>query len=111
MKIYNHADLLSALAASTGKFCLYISFAPNEAEVEKAAPYLFDDERFLKQEFVDVYYDGFCYMTFDSEEEMQRLYNMTVGDDGPTKLNPYNGKARVYALTAAPDGRLLNENT
>jgi len=46
-----------------------------------------------------------------SEREVQDLYNQTVGDDGPTELNPYDGPVRVYALTFAPDGRTMNENT
>jgi len=38
-------------------------------------------------------------------------YYRTVGDDGPTKLNDYNGPCRIYALTCDPFGQLLNENT
>lgn len=54
--------------------------------------------------------DGGAYF-FGSEEEIQAIYDRTVGDDGPTKSNPYAGPVRVYALTCAPDGQLMNENT
>lgn len=48
---------------------------------------------------------------FDSREEMERIYEQTVGDDGPTKSNPYNGPGRVYLMTCDRMGNLLNENT
>lgn len=54
--------------------------------------------------------DGEGFSIFDTEEEMESFYDMIVGDDGPTKSNPYNGPIRVYALTCGPSG-FINENT
>jgi hypothetical protein len=42
----------------------------------------------------------------DDVAELDRLYDMTVGDDGPTSSNPYDGDVRVSAVTS--EG---NENT
>lgn len=55
--------------------------------------------------------DGHVLALFDTAEERDAAYQNTVGDDGPTKTNPYNGPCRIYALTISPDGELLNENT
>lgn len=102
------------LAKSLGKCCMQISFSEGEAlskhhtwyhELIKAAPYLnYDEDHQLLIE-------GCGTLVFDSEEEMNETFELTVGDDGPTKTNPYNGPARVYALTCSPDGQLLTENT
>ena len=50
-------------------------------------------------------------LTFDTEKEMEKHYDLTVGDDGPTKYNSYDGECRVYALTCSNTGELLTENT
>lgn len=60
--------------------------------------------------YMQVLMDGEGFCIFDSEDEMRSFYDMIVGDDGPTKSNPYNGPIRVYALTCGPNG-LMNENT
>lgn len=54
--------------------------------------------------------DGDAYF-FGTQAEIEAIYARTVGDDGPTKVNKYAGPVRVYALTCAPDGQLMNENT
>jgi len=51
------------------------------------------------------------FLLFETEEDMSVCYRATVGDDGPTELNPYDGPARIYALTCGPDGVTGNENT
>ena len=103
-KIFNVIQLAQAYAKSNNKFCMYISFdnTMDWKELEKAAPYLTTDQLF---------HEGTCILTFDTEVEMQNYYNLTVGDDGPTKLNSYNGEARVYALTITNTGELSTENT
>jgi hypothetical protein len=53
---------------------------------------------------------GEGFSVFDTEEDMNAFYDNIVGDDGPTKSNPYNGQIKIYALTCGPNG-LLNENT
>ena len=72
-------------------------------ELRQAAPYLFDGWVF---KYPQILSDGNGYLVCESKEEMEKLYNLTVGDDGPTTTNPYDGPVRVYALTS--DG---NENT
>lgn len=51
------------------------------------------------------------YLFFDNKLDMERCYWATVGRDGPTDTNPFDGTATVYALTCSPTGQLLNENT
>lgn len=111
-KLSNH-EVLKALAAALNKPCMYISFSYGDEdddvtsyrEIFQAAPYLnFDDD----MQFV---IEGGGIIVFDTVEEMERTYDLTVGDDGPTRLNPYAGKARVYALTCSATGQMLTENT
>jgi len=108
MKIINDSEtILSSLCKSHEKWGMYISFVDDTdlQEIFKAAPYL------NTEAFMHTCVNGCGYILFDTEEEMMDLYHQTVGDDGPTKLNSYNGPARVYALTCDPQGNLLNENT
>lgn len=106
MQVLDHVKALQRLCESTGKWGIYIGFADVEDwhEVLKAAPYLTVDD-------AQVLADGSAYILFDTEEEMVAHYGMTVGDDGPTKANPYNGPAKVFALTCNPMGETLYENT
>lgn len=103
-------DAVKLVAQSQNKWAIYISWVWPDAyedheELIKAAPYLNleDDSQII--------FDGCAILLFETEEEMQDIFYRTVGDDGPTKLNNYNGKIRVYALTCNPRGLLLNENT
>lgn len=73
-------------------------------ELKKAAPYLSEDD-------VIALAFGELYLFFESREACFDAYGRTVGDDGPTGLNPYIGLAKVYALTCDPDGELRSENT
>jgi hypothetical protein len=108
MKIINDSEtILSSLCKVSEKWGMYFSFSceASPEEFRKAAPYL------ATQEFQRSFVSDFGYVLFDTEEEMWNLYNQTVGDDGPTKLNSYNGPACVYALTCDPQGNPLTENT
>ena len=107
MKILSNMEILPVLCKTKKKFGMYISFCEDQswAETKKAAPYL--DLSTNHQIFVN----GQAWLLFDDEEEMTTCYNQTVGDDGPTMLNKYKGRAAVYALTCSPTGKLLNENT
>ena len=96
-------EILKAISKVLNKPCMYISIidsGDNWDEVIKAAPYLNKDEH------TQLLLNGYGYLVFNSEEEMQEAYNQTVGDEGPTKFNKYNGSVRVYALTSTG-----NENT
>lgn len=107
MKILSNMEILPTLCKAKKKFGMHINFCEDQSwsETRKAAPYL--DLSINHQIFID----GHAWLLFDSEEEMITYYNQTVGDDGPTVSNKYEGKATVYALTCSPTGGLLNENT
>lgn len=94
-----------ALAKALKKPVLYVSWDPGEdlVELDKAAPWLSD--------FAPYSYDGCAIVVCDSVKEMNNLYSQTIGDDGPTHLNNYNGRARVYAMTIDENGLGMNENT
>lgn len=104
MKLLNQTETLQELCRLSSKPGMFIAWVEDHlVEVVKAAPYLKD--------YVQAQFDGSAYMLFKDEREMMRYYRRTVGDDGPTKQNPYDGPARVYALTCGADGELQTENT
>ena len=74
-------------------------------EIKKAAPYL------NQNEITSLFFGGRLILLFDSAKERDTTYWNTVGDDGPTKTNKYNGEIRIHAQTCSPTGQLLNENT
>lgn len=98
MRLLTVVQAMQELCKATKKWAVYF-----EGKTQLAAPYLRDEIQLLS--------DGVGIVLCDSEEEMRLIYNQTVGDDGPTETNPYNGPCRVYAVTCSPDGQLLNENT
>jgi|SRR5579885_2969128 len=103
MKILSEVDALIDLAKRARCWILYVSFHCDDwEEVKKAAPYL--------QDHLQVLMDGHGCLICDSEEECYKYYNLTVGEDGPTATNPYDGPARVYALMIGPEG-CTSENT
>ncbi len=110
--------ILSALCKGRKSYGMLASFpVPTDQEWEnletyieelyKAAPYLTRDVLTSQ----DVLFTGQVYLFFSSEEEMLEYYDATVGDDGPTETNKYDGPVKVYAITCDPSGTLLNENT
>ena len=109
-KLFLSGDILSALCKGAKRWGMFINIncGPDNIwmnEITTAAPFLcFEKDAQLISE-------GEGYILCDTEEEMVTLFYSCVGDDGPTRLNCYNGKVRVYALTCSPDGVLLNENT
>lgn len=104
----DYHEMVRNVCKATGKWGLSIEFkfgAGDEIqEIFKAAPY-------LKEVSSQILAEERGLLLFDSEEEMERYYDLTVGDDGPTASNPYNGPAKVYAATCSPTGRFLKENT
>lgn len=109
MKLLLHTETLSALCKATGKWGAYFNIyfpEPYSWNELKKAGLWFDIEKY-SQALADE--SGF--ILFDSEEEMKLIYDQTVGDDGPTKLNNYDGPVRIYMLTCDPTGQLMNENT
>ena len=106
MIIYDTINLMQEYARIVYKYCMYISWEGDEKmnEVIKAAPY-------LEEEDIILCTSSNAVLAFDTEAEMDRHYDMTVGDDGPTELNKYNGPVRVNALTCSNEGELWTENT
>ncbi|MDE2425651.1 MAG: hypothetical protein KGO96_07070 [Elusimicrobia bacterium] len=74
-------------------------------EIKKAIPFLDEEQIF------ELILNETAWLLFDTRKEMQTAYDSIVGDDGPTKLNPYNGPIRIYAITCNNKGQLENENT
>lgn len=110
MKVLNPGSAAEALARALKKPILYLSFGDVKdfAEIEKAAPYL----RFREDtDYMQAISDGFAIIVCDSDAERDRLFDLTVGDDGPTNANNYNGPMRIYAMTIDKTGQTLNENT
>lgn len=88
-----------------GLFLVVIAAGNSLKEMLKAVPFL-DRESGMWLRL-----NGQMAVFFDTEADLQACYQTVVGDDGPTPTNPYNGKARIYALTCDPHGNLLCENT
>lgn len=110
MESLSQIRMLERLCEATGKWGLFISIYEPEGgpfEAQLAAPYLDPDS----PEHMQIIVDGCGVFLFDDYNEMERCYWQTVGDDGPTKLNDYNGQTRVYALTCDIYGQTMNENT
>lgn len=110
MQALSLTKAFSALCKATGKWGLFIQFHCGDGkddwkEIYEAAPFLLNDE------CLQIVADESGFFLFDDETEMERHYDLVVGDDGPTKSNPYNGPMRIYALTCDPSGQTLNENT
>ena len=106
MRILSQIEILQELARVSGKPCMFVSCRSCHAlprEIVKVAPYLVGEDQVLC--------DGGAILICDNDEELQTHFLLTVGDDGPTRTNTYNGPARVYALTCGADGELQTENT
>lgn len=103
------STLLAALCRQHQMWGMYASIfnqGLGHEEILKAAPWASEGTALWNLTLEDS-----VYLFFSTEEEMLAVYGQTVGDDGPTETNPYNGPARVYALTCDPEGNTHNENT
>lgn len=108
MKIEFIDDLVAfpIVCKAKKKWGIYFSFLSEDMlSVDNAAPWLKNDKS------IQCVADGHGIALFDTEADMLKAYESTVGDDGPTVSNPYRGHVRVYALTCNPKGVTLNENT
>ena len=112
-------QILEILCGNSGKCGMYCSVSLPDGFEEgiaprdllEAAPWLETVETEQGPGHHVLWFSGEFYIFFDSEEEMYKCFNATVGDDGPTKSNPYEGQIRIYALTCGADGSLQTENT
>jgi len=107
MKVLTSQHVFAALCKERKQWGLFLNFdaVAEWDEVEKTVPFL------SGREYIGFLIDGEAFILCDSKEECQHLYDQVVGDDGHTKLNPYNGRAKTYALTISDDGLFMNENT
>ena len=97
-------SLFEAHCKATKQWGLFLSFyIEDQAEFRLACPY-FDELNMQAQS------DGHAFI-FGTQEEIEERYWKTVGEDGPTKYNSYNGPVRVYAMTCNDKGQGMNENT
>lgn len=106
-------DVLQRVCKLSGKFGLYISLhVPRELEDSGMWPEAAQAATFLDfATHAQIMIDGYGWFLFDAQAEMEAAFWQCVGDDGPTKANPYNGPMRVYAITCSSEGELWNENT
>ena len=111
MKVLSHIDCLQAVARDVRRPCVYASFDPDIEfdELVEAAPWL--GQLTADKESQRLLLDGSGIVVCDDVEEQRRIFASTVGDDGPTATNQYEGHARVYVLTCSSTGNLLTENT
>jgi hypothetical protein len=117
VKFLTNTVLLEDYCKATGKYGMFINIGDWRTDEElkeifKAAPYL-DSEN--SNDFLNyisqILCDGQGFIICDTRAEMERYYDLTVGDDGPTALNDYSGPCKIYALTCSPENGLENENT
>lgn len=118
MKIIQHHEKFALACKGAEKFGMYISFpavtnvnGKKAKEILKAAPYLQELSKRSIGDFVTILLEGEATFFFDTLEEVQEMFHLTVGDDGPTKTNPYDGPCTVFALTCDNKGNLMSENT
>ena len=117
MKYNDVYEIIEQLSVFSNKFYIYISICSEYiydicnskkldpvSELKKAIPFLTISQAF------NFYFKECKVLEFETEEDMLNCYDQIVGDDGPTKLNSYNGPVKVYALTIYK-GKLMNENT
>lgn len=110
MKSFGYPAALQALCRDARSPGAFVSISTAKADLEldelrRAAPW-FDPMRDGQ-----LYFDHEGFLLFDSEEEMQTAFDITVGDGGPTVINGYVGPVSVYMLTCSANGELRNENS
>jgi hypothetical protein len=107
MRKLNKHQVISELAKLSNKWIVQVSFDGNgnPNETIKACPIL------DLQLDAHILFEGSGLILCDNEPEAYYTFNRIVGDDGPTKLNSYNGPVKVYACVYAPTGFAMTENT
>lgn len=103
-KFVHTFDLLEAYCKVAQKWGVYASWA---FEIETDIDEVFGACPLL--DYHDVF-KGSVVFIYDTEEEAQNAFLSCVGDAGPTKVNPYKGPVKVFAVLAGPTG-MLTENT
>lgn len=112
----NYGDILAALCKVQGRWGLYLE--PGD-KLEDLRDKEFDEAFKLAAPWVpddcwvqtEVMLNGRAFVLFDTKAEATAAFECTVGDDGPTETNAYDGPYKVYALLASPEKGALDENT
>jgi hypothetical protein len=105
-------EAFEQVCKASGKYGLYLSTGVDHdaypdsgvSEVQRATLLPTDDAFELAT-------SGQSIFLFDTMAECLAVYCNVVGDEGPTKTNPYNGPVKVFAYWLSPDGRTGSENT
>lgn len=114
MKTLTKFDLLENYTKSSGKYVVMLSCSNTDddfvntcplAQLRKAVPMITDSG-----DIVNLFTGGTLFFEFDYNDAATDFFDTVVGDDGPTRLNSYNGPARVFACLSGPNG-LITENT
>lgn len=109
-EFYLWSDYAPLIAGLAKKWTLFLGCSGSRQTLLKAAPYL------KGAKTVSGHLMGFCsdeiiVVLCRSEKQAMDLFDQTVGDEGPTKKNRYNGPGRVYAAVFTPEGDCFTENT
>lgn len=111
MKKLDLTQALMELCKSTKKWGMLLSLDQHYDGADKTGyEEALKAAKCINQDDIQMLGDGYGIL-LGTKKEIEHAYELVVGDDGPTKLNPYNGPATVYALTCDSRGRLHNENT
>jgi hypothetical protein len=113
LKVLTTLDMAYAACKVAGKWGMFISInTPDNSdhwddidETLKAGPWL------NVCDHMQLLTDKVGLVLFDSETEAWDIYGQTVGDEGPTKTNKYNGPGNIYALLIDAGGHAITENT
>jgi len=107
MRVLTTIGLMQEFCKRAKTFGMFVSIDEDQTfgEIVKAAPCLNLDTA------LQALADGSAVLIFDTRKEMETAFELTVGDDGPTKRNPYSGPAKVYAATCNDLGEIETENT
>lgn len=79
------------------------NYHQQSAMIKESAPWI---KTLNAEDNMNVMCDGSGFLLFDTKDEMEKIYNMTVSDD-----NRKGDLPLIYMLTCNPDGELLTENT
>lgn len=111
LTVLSWCEITDELAKAMRKWVLYLSCSNAADDPLEAIPGLRDAAPIgLSDSQIMELYLGQIWITFDNEADALAAFGRVVGDDGPTKTNPYDGPTRVYAMLSGPAGG-ITENT
>lgn len=108
MKTLTKFNLLENYTTVSGKYVVMLSCSNLDVctdELKKAVPMITD-----YGDIVNLLTGDTLFFEFDYNDAAIDFFDTVIGDDGPTRLNSYNGPARVFACLSGPNG-LITENT